>query len=333
MQGYPYKCANCGHVNPSPTSSNALNNESSATSANLSTPQSKSNMVHSRGGDLTLHPCTLPVWASPSVRPTTTTTSTDAGIRIGTHTSTTVTTHTGPGTLEPPQMSRPQLLQMSSPMGPGHEIITGDAHTEAHPEPHPEAHPEAQSHTLTHTHTHTGTGAHPPRDTALHHGGAHIAQSGGIGTTTVPAAPTPSLTTQSSEETPVIPQHPASQKTARTSTARAVAQINAKLEQRGQEPIVRDIPDLSKFKNVHRVWEVHAPCHMHVHAMLCFFHPCQERATRLVMLNPQLGMLGVRTRTSRSQFRTPIPRRHVPSKVERRNSCVTPEVLSAEEDT
>jgi hypothetical protein len=114
MQGYSYTCAKCGHINTPPTWNNASNNESTAASANLSTLLSNSNTVHTR-------------------EPTTTTTSTDAGIRIGTHTPSTVTTHTGAGTLESPRMSRPQPLQMSFLMGAGHEIITRDAHTEAHP--------------------------------------------------------------------------------------------------------------------------------------------------------------------------------------------------------
>lgn len=241
MQGYSYTCAKCGHINTPPTSNNASNNESTAASANLSTLLSNSNTVHTR-------------------EPTTTTTSTDAGIRIGTHTPSTVTTHTGAGTLESPRMSRPQPLQMSFLMGAGHEIITRDAHTEAH------------------------------------HGGAHIAQSGGIETT--------SHTTQSHEETPVIPQHPASQKAARTSTTRAVAQLNNKLEQHGKPAIVRDIPDLSKFKNVHRVWQVHAPCHMHVHTMLCFFiHVLSRTCHTHSHVEPTTGYV----RSTYTDFKVPIP--------------------------
>ena len=84
-------------------------------------------------------------------------------------------------------------------------------------------------------------------------------------------APPPSHTTQSHEETPVNPHSLASPKTARISTTRAVAQANAKLVESGQPPIVQDLPDLSKFKTVHRVWEVHVLWPMHVRTMLCHF--------------------------------------------------------------
>jgi len=54
-----------------------------------------------------------------------------------------------------------------------------------------------------------------------------------------------------------IGDEPPPEKGARRPSSVQVSIKNKSLESLGLPPIVRDIPDLSKFKNVHRVWEVY----------------------------------------------------------------------------